>query len=194
MSTVIEFLRIYPARSALMLICLVVAGTAEGLSLTALLPMLSVAAGGGSTGEMGEFVLKGLAWAQIQPTIGALLLIIVAGIILKSGLLLVANRQVGYTVARVATDFRITLINALLACEWQYFMGGDTSVDRTWIIVGHVDALDDARRAPSWCWPDGIDESVIILPHRCAAIGEATKSDVARLRGTGLIAATNRRP
>lgn len=121
MSTVIEFLRIYPARSALMLICLVVAGTAEGLSLTALLPMLSVAAGDGSTGEMGELVLKGLAWAQIQPTIGALLLIIVAGIILKSGLLLVANRQVGYTVARVATDFRITLINALLACEWQYF-------------------------------------------------------------------------
>ncbi len=121
MSTLLEFLRIYPTRSAVMLICLIVAGTAEGLSLTALLPMLSVAAGEGATGEMGELVLKGLAWAHIQPTIGVLLLIIVAGIIIKSGLLLIANRQVGYTVARVATDFRITLINALLACEWQYF-------------------------------------------------------------------------
>lgn len=121
MSMLLEFLRIYPARSALMLICLIVAGTAEGLSLTALLPMLSVAAGEGATGEMGELLLKGLAWAHIQPTIGVLLLIIVAGIIVKSGLLLIANRQVGYTVARVATDFRITLIKALLACEWQYF-------------------------------------------------------------------------
>lgn len=122
MSTLVEFLRIYPARSAIMLICLIVAGTAEGLSLTALLPMLSVAAGESAAGEMGELVLEGLAWAHIQPTIGVLLLIIVGGIIVKSGLLLIANRQVGYTVARVATDFRIALISALLACEWQYFV------------------------------------------------------------------------
>ena len=121
MGTLLEFLRIYPARSAVMLICLIVAGTAEGLSLTALLPMLSVAAGEGATGQFGELVMQGLAWAHIQPTIGVLLLIIVAGIMVKSGLLLIANRQVGYTVARVATELRVTLINALLACEWQYF-------------------------------------------------------------------------
>jgi len=121
MSTLVEFLRIYPARSAIMLICLIVAGTAEGLSLTALLPVLSVAAGESAAGGMGDVVLEALARAHIQPTIGVLLLIIVAGIIVKSALLLIANRQVGYTVARVATDLRIALITALLACEWQYF-------------------------------------------------------------------------
>ena len=70
MSMLLEFLRIYPARSALMLICLIVAGTAEGLSLTALLPMLSVAAGEGATGEMGELLLKGLAWRTFSQRLG----------------------------------------------------------------------------------------------------------------------------
>ena len=84
MSTLVEFLRIYPARSAIMLICLIVAGTAEGLSLTALLPVLSVAAGESAAGGMGDVVLEALARAHIQPTIGVLLLIIVAGIIVKT--------------------------------------------------------------------------------------------------------------
>ena len=45
MSTLIALLRSYPVRSALMLTALIVAGVADGLSLTAMLPLLSVAAG-----------------------------------------------------------------------------------------------------------------------------------------------------
>jgi ATP-binding cassette subfamily C protein len=36
--------------------------------------------------------------------------------------LLIANRQVGYTVAHVATALRLDLIEALLASRWQYYL------------------------------------------------------------------------
>ena len=122
MRTMFELLRTYPARSAIMLLALIVAGVAEGFSLTALLPLLSIAAGETVEGPLNEFVLDALARVHIAPTLGAILMVIVGGIALKSMLVLIANSQVGYTVARIATDFRIALIDALLASEWQYFL------------------------------------------------------------------------
>ena len=122
MRTMFELLRTYPARSAIMLLALIVAGVAEGFSLTALLPLLSIAAGETVEGPLNEFVLDALARVHIAPTLGAILMVIVGGIALKSVLVLIANSQVGYTVARIATDFRIALIDALLASEWQYFL------------------------------------------------------------------------
>ncbi len=41
---------------------------------------------------------------------------------LKSVLVLAANRQVGYTVARVATDLRLNFIRSLLAARWEYYL------------------------------------------------------------------------
>ena len=122
MRTMFELLRTYPARSAIMLLALIVAGVAEGFSLTALPPLLSIAAGETVEGPLNEFVLDALARVHIAPTLGAILMVIVGGIALKSMLVLIANSQVGYTVARIATDFRIALIDALLASEWQYFL------------------------------------------------------------------------
>lgn len=115
-------MRAYPGRAALMLLALVVAGAAEGLSLTALLPLLSVASGEPVVGRIGEIAVEVLAWLGIAPDIGPILVVIVGGIVLKSALLLVANEQVGYTVARIATDFRVSLIDALLGSEWLYFV------------------------------------------------------------------------
>jgi ATP-binding cassette subfamily C protein len=51
-----------------------------------------------------------------------MLCVIVAGMVLKSLLLLLANRQVGYSVAHVATALRLDLIDALLRSRWQYFL------------------------------------------------------------------------
>jgi ATP-binding cassette subfamily C protein len=51
-----------------------------------------------------------------------MLLIIVIGMITKSLILLLANRQVGYTVAHVASKLRQELIEALLASRWQYYL------------------------------------------------------------------------
>lgn len=122
MHTLVTYIMVFPRRSALVMIALLAAGIAEGLSLTALLPLLSVAVGDASSSETGRTVVQAMQRIGIEPTISTMLLIIVTGMITKSLILLLANRQVGYTVAHVASKLRQELIEALLASRWQYYL------------------------------------------------------------------------
>jgi len=67
-------------------------------------------------------VLDILGSVGIDPTLGNMLLIIVIGVALKSVFLLVAQRQVGYTAAQVATDLRLEMLRAVLMSKWEYFL------------------------------------------------------------------------
>jgi ATP-binding cassette, subfamily C, bacterial len=122
----LHFARAYPRQTMAMLLALFLAGVVEGLSLTALLPMLNIAVGegpGGASGSgIGETATSALRFLGIAPTIPSLLLIVVIGVLLKSGLVLVADRKVGYTVAHVATDLRLSLLRALLGTRWEYYL------------------------------------------------------------------------
>jgi ATP-binding cassette subfamily C protein len=133
MRVIATFARDYPWQSVTVLITLLLAGIIEGISLTALLPVLSAsiqhAPGGAASPDLamghegpGEMVLEGLRLLGITPSIGALLVVIVLGALLRSGLVLVARRHVGYTVAQVGTDLRIKLLNALLAARWEFYL------------------------------------------------------------------------
>src|SRR5688500_17992025 len=122
MRTLVTYCTLYPRRTAYVLLALLAAGVAEGLSLTALLPLLSVAVGSSEDSDFGRRIVELLRGMGIEPTIGAMLLIIVGGMLVKSMILLLANRQVGYTVAHVATSLRLELIGALLASRWQYYL------------------------------------------------------------------------
>jgi ATP-binding cassette subfamily C protein len=94
MHTLVTYFMVFPRRSAFVLIALLAAGIAEGLSLTALLPLLSVAVGDSSS-DTGRTVVQAMQRIGIEHTIGTMLLIIVGGMITKSLILLLANRQVG---------------------------------------------------------------------------------------------------
>ena len=131
MRLLISFWRAYPLQSAIMLLALLLAGVAEGVGLSALLPLISVAMGSQTGAESGasashsgveRVVTEYLSALGLTPTLGVLLVIIVIAIVLKSGLVLLAKKQVGYTVAGVATDLRLSLIRALLAARWEYFL------------------------------------------------------------------------
>jgi ATP-binding cassette subfamily C protein len=131
MRFLITIARAYPLQSAIMLVCLSLAGVAEGIGLSALLPLVSLAMGnqteavpGTSVGHSGveRVVTETLTSVGLTPTLGVLLIVIVVAIVLKSGLVLLAKKQVGYTVAHVATDLRLTLIRALLIARWEYFL------------------------------------------------------------------------
>jgi len=115
----------------MMLFALVMAGIVEGVGLTALLPLLQKAIDlptGGSAAEqvsgsdVGNLVTAALSYLGIPATVGSLLMVIMVGAILRSGLILVADRKVGYTVAHVATDLRLALLRALLSTRWGYFL------------------------------------------------------------------------
>ncbi|MDH5479851.1 MAG: ABC transporter ATP-binding protein/permease [Nitrosomonas sp.] len=122
MRTLYTYIMVFPRRSAYVLIALCMAGIAEALSLTALLPLLSIAVGESSDSSISRFMEDALSNVGIEPTLDTILIIIVGGMFAKGLILLLANRQVGYTVAHVATALRLNLIEALLASRWQYYL------------------------------------------------------------------------
>jgi ATP-binding cassette subfamily C protein len=124
--------RSYPWQSILTLVSLLTAGLAEGFGLSAVIPLLGMVAGGQSGTALSslshslgqskaESMVRGMfSMVGLAPTMEALIVFIVAAILLKCGLIFVANRQVGYTAVRVATDLRLELLKALLASRWEH--------------------------------------------------------------------------
>jgi ATP-binding cassette, subfamily C, bacterial len=133
MRLMLHFFRAYPGQTAIMLVALLLAGIAEGIGLSALLPLMNIAisndagnaAAGGPSGTPNEFerlVTSTLHDVGISPSIGVLLVVIVAGATIKSLLLLLAQQQVGYTAAQVGTDLRLEMIRTVLRSKWEFFL------------------------------------------------------------------------
>jgi len=133
MGLMLNFFRAYRGQTLLMMLALVLSGVAEGVGLSALLPLLNIAlgaeassmipgsaAGGDSTFE--QTILHSLAVLGIAPTLGNMLIIILGGVAFKSVFLLIAQRQVGYLQAQVSTDLRLQLLRAVLRSKWEYFL------------------------------------------------------------------------
>jgi ATP-binding cassette, subfamily C, bacterial len=121
------FARTYPRRTAITMLCLLLAGLAEGLGVSTLLPLLRLMAPGASGPGSGNTALDHqvnaiFAAVGLQPTTTVLFAVVTGGILVKAALLLIANRQVGYTVANMATTMRLDLIRALLATRWEYYV------------------------------------------------------------------------
>ena len=124
MKVLLEFGRSHPYRSVMTLVCLLLAGVAEGIGLSSLFPVLELAVpdnGGADASPFAAAVRGALADFGIQASLGTLLIIVVGGIIAKAVLVLLANRQVGYAVSSVATELRLLLISALMGARWRYF-------------------------------------------------------------------------
>ncbi|MFT4613035.1 MAG: ATP-binding cassette subfamily C protein [Bacteroidia bacterium] len=131
MGLMLSFFRAYRGQTSLMLLALLLSGAAEGIGLSALLPLMNIALGAeaadllpGGTSNSGfeEAVLGFLHQAGIAPTMANMLLIIIGGIAFKSLFLLIAQRQVGYTAAQVGTDLRLRMLRAVLRSKWEYFL------------------------------------------------------------------------
>jgi ATP-binding cassette subfamily C protein len=134
MRLLLFFARAYPWRTLLVLGCLLLAALAEGIGLSSLLSLLSIATKAGvGTGTNLQGAAAGDSWLEqrindilaacgLGPSVELLCTIIISGAILKAGFILLAQKHVGYTVARVATDLRLALIRALLAARWEYYI------------------------------------------------------------------------
>lgn len=133
MRLMLSFFSAYRWQTVLMLVALILSGAAEGIGLSALLPLLNIALGpeatsmipGGDATQGNEFertVLETLDSLGISPTLGNMLLIILGGVAFKSVFLLIGQRQVGYTAAQVSTDLRLELLRKILRSKWEYFL------------------------------------------------------------------------
>ena len=122
----IYFARAYPSRTAMMVGLLCVSGVLEGFSVVTLVPLLETAANiqqGESASGVARSVQNALLSVGIQPTLTALVAVVVLGITLKAALLLVASRHIGFTVAKVTLDLRLELVRSLLRARWSHFGG-----------------------------------------------------------------------
>ena len=128
MRFLITIARMYPGRSALTLVSLLFASVAEGLSLLLLLPSLNLLTSDAAQGPgnglsgLGHMLTEALSAIGVTPTVGALLVVMVICLALKAVFLLLANAQVGYTVAHVATDLQLSLLRSLLAARWEFYV------------------------------------------------------------------------
>ena len=132
MRLLIAFFRTYPLQSTITVGALIFAGIVEGFGLSALVPLLTIVIGGkesmpatgvSHSGSSLEQIVREIFGAVgLTPTIGTLLIVFVASVVLKATLVLVANKRIGYTGARIATDLRLDLIRALFRTRWEYFI------------------------------------------------------------------------
>jgi ATP-binding cassette subfamily C protein len=125
MRLVTTFARAYPGQTAVLGVCLLAGGLAEGIGVSSLLPFLARASAGvqdAPASPLERWVTDGVRAVGLEPTMGVYVWLIVAGVSLKAVLLLLANRQAGYCVARMATDLRLDLLHSLLRTRWHYYV------------------------------------------------------------------------
>ncbi len=110
-------------RPAFVLTCLVLAGLAEMISMSALLPATTQIGGGASenSSPLNSLVENTLLGIGITPSLENLILIVSGMFVLKAIFAFAAMAYVGYTVAFVATDMRSTLLKQLLDARWSFF-------------------------------------------------------------------------
>jgi ATP-binding cassette subfamily C protein len=118
-----------------MLIALLLAGAASGVSVSMLLPLLSIAIEQ-QTGSAALLPMphsdkvsgfEGTVTAMlhatgISPTIGVLLAVMVGALTFKNLLILFAQKRIGYVVAQVATALRLELLRSILSARWEHFV------------------------------------------------------------------------
>jgi ATP-binding cassette, subfamily C, bacterial len=116
--------RRYPGRTALLVLLLVLSGLAEGLGIAALLPLLELTTGSDENARtsISRFVEGLLTRIGVPIRLEAMLVLISVAMVLKGAFRLLAMKQVGYTVSRVATDLRFDFIDSLLQTRWSYFV------------------------------------------------------------------------
>ncbi|UCG72940.1 MAG: ABC transporter ATP-binding protein [Chromatiales bacterium] len=117
-------LTIYRSQSIGLVLALLFATALEGISLTALLPTLNLVLGeaDGERTPLGRWAESALTGLGLTPTLGLLLTIIVLGLTAKNGLLLYANRKVGYIATQITTDLRLELLRGVMESKWAYFI------------------------------------------------------------------------
>jgi ATP-binding cassette subfamily C protein len=134
MRLLLNLIKAYPWRTAIALVAILLAGIADGLSITALLPLLNIVTKGKTAGagplpdsadagsQLEAFIVNGLGSVGLEATLGVLLTVIVIAVIIKSLLLLAAETHVGFSAAHITTDLRLELLQTILATRWDYFL------------------------------------------------------------------------
>jgi ATP-binding cassette subfamily C protein len=104
------------------LACLLLASTAEGIGLASLLPVLAIVTGEGEPSGLAATVLALTGRLGLPAGFGPLLALVVAALLCKAALMILAYRVIAATAAGVTAELRTSLLAALLAVRWPYYV------------------------------------------------------------------------
>ncbi len=156
------FIHRYPFQSVFLAVALLLAGIADGIGLSSLLPALQLAMSSETPAApqnpFAQHVHEVLANIGITPTLGLLLAVILGAIVVKNTLIFIAEQRIGYIAADVATELRMNLLTAVIASRWSFFTRQSTG------------ALANAMATEAWRAAQAYVFAVRVL----AAVIEAT--------------------
>ena len=120
--------RQYPWQTVAMLTALLLSGIAEGIGISAMLPLLAIVLGGiggksGAAPTPAEKIIRDIFdTIGLTPTLELLLLLILATMLVKGLLVWFANKRVGYTVAHLSAKLRLQILRAYILARWEFFL------------------------------------------------------------------------
>jgi ATP-binding cassette subfamily C protein len=158
--------RVYRAQEgswrAVLPFLLLLAGFAEGVGLTMLLPLFTALNENAvERSEVSRVVVEVMAKLGLPVTLGTLLALLVAVIVLKAGLLLLVMRHVAETVVRIAQQFRLSLIDALISARWSYFVEQPVGLVAT-AVGGEVERAAEVFLAAARLLADTLQVAVFL--------------------------------
>jgi ATP-binding cassette subfamily C protein len=121
-----RFIARYPWQSLLLIILLILAGAADGIGLSALLPLLNLtmqSSGSGSEDALSRNFREAFEYLGMEPTLVVMLLVIITGIVVKNVFLFFTEQRTGYIAANITTELRMRLLRAITSSQWRYFTG-----------------------------------------------------------------------
>lgn len=111
------------ARQLVLMATLLLAGIVDGFGWASLLPVASLAIGGGGDETQADRLVRdALGLFGLEPTIGVLLPVIVLCLAVKALLMVAALSHVGIVVAGISNELRLKLIDRLMNARWSYFV------------------------------------------------------------------------
>jgi ATP-binding cassette, subfamily C, bacterial len=117
-----HIVRRYPLRTSLIIVSLVLAGIAEGVGLSSILPLLSSATGTGAGDSRLEGIfVNSFEYVGLQPTFATVLTTLVIVIALKGAFTLTAMTISGYALAHTSAELRTNLLQSLMLARWSFF-------------------------------------------------------------------------
>ncbi|TXH34776.1 MAG: ABC transporter ATP-binding protein [Rhodospirillaceae bacterium] len=102
---------------------LLVTGVLDGISLTTLLPMISMLTGNvdGKTGPLQRYIQEIFQALHLPLNLGFLCSVVIGCLVVKAVITLQINKYVNVVVAEICRELRQTLISRLLEARWSYF-------------------------------------------------------------------------
>ena len=127
MKILVTLAREHPGSSAALVALLLVGTVAEGIGLSALLPLLSLASGaGGEASSPGNRIERWFAEAfeamGVEMALEPVLVAISITFLFRGAIALYARAQIGYIVARRQTELRMRFLSAVLKTRWSYYV------------------------------------------------------------------------